>query len=247
MKVSIITATYNSIETIHNCLKSILNQNYKNIELIVIDGASKDGTLELIKGNPSISTFISEPDNGIYDALNKGIDLATGDIIGFVHSDDLLADATIISSIVNQFKNIEVAGVYGDLTYVNKNNTSKVIRSWKSCDFRPSLLKNGWMPAHPTLFLKKEVYEKHGSFNLTYKIAADYDFMLRILKDSSLKFSYLPIVFTKMRIGGASNRSLKNILQKTREDYRAVKSNKVGGVKTIFIKNTSKLKQFINK
>jgi hypothetical protein len=130
---------------------------------------------------------------------------------------------------------------------VDKVDLNKVIRLWKSCAFKLSLLKQGWMPAHPTLFLKKEVYEKHGLFDLTYKIAADYDFMLRVLKDKSLKFDYLPKVITKMRVGGASNRSLKNIIQKTKEDYRAIRSNKLGGIYSILRKNTSKIKQFILK
>jgi len=236
MRVSIITATYNSAKTLEVCKASVLNQDFKNIEYIIIDGNSKDQTKAIIKASAaSCDTikWISEPDNGIYDALNKGVSLATGDIVGFVHSDDMLADNTIISKIVNQFKSTNVDGVYGDLQYVEKQNTEKVIRNWKSCEFTPSLLKKGWMPAHPTLFLKKEVYDKHGTFDLSYTIAADYDFMLRVLKDESLCFSYLPTVITKMRVGGASNRSLKNIIKKSREDYRAATTSKIGGFFTI--------------
>ena len=141
-------------------------------------------------------------------------------------------------------KSESLDGVYGDLQYVNKINFKKIIRNWKSCDFKPSLLKQGWMPPHPTLFLKKEVYEKHGLFDLSFKISADYDFMLRIFKDSELKFGYLPKVITKMRVGGASNRSLKNVIRKSKEDYRAIRSNNVGNFLTLIKKNTSKLKQF---
>ncbi len=247
LKLTIITATFNSSHFIEDCMNSVLSQDYKNIEYLIIDGASTDDTLskiELIaKNNPEVK-IISERDSGIYDALNKGVRLATGDIVGFVHSDDFLASKNIFSSIINVFKEKEVDGVYGDLDYVDKDNMNNVIRAWKSCDFYPALLKKGWMPAHPTLFLKKEVYQKHGNFNLKYKIAADYDFMVRIFKDDTLKFKYLNEVFTKMRIGGASNRSIKNIIHKTKEDYSVIKSNKAGGFDAILNKNVSKIKQF---
>jgi glycosyltransferase len=244
MKISIITATYNSKTTLQDALASIASQKEVTIEYIIIDGGSTDGTLDLIKNNDTIAKYISEPDKGIYDALNKGIQLATGDIIGFLHSDDLFASNSVVAQIVKEFENVVIDGVYGDLEYVDKENTKRVIRHWKSQPFQPKLLKQGWMPAHPTLFLRTEVYEKHGLFNLSYKIAADYDFMLRILKDKTLQFSYLPQVITRMRVGGASNRSLKNIIQKTKEDYKAVTSNGVGGWLTIVIKNKSKIKQF---
>ena len=252
MKISIITATYNSQVTLSSCMTSVLQQSYQNIEYVIVDGNSTDETLELVKQHqlqfPQIEfKILSEPDSGIYDALNKGVQLATGEVIGFVHSDDILADNQIISKLANQFDKENVDGVYGDLQYVDKNNIGKIIRYWKSNDFNSSLLKKGWMPAHPTLFLKKEVYEKYGEFSLSFKISADYDFMLRILKDDSLKFTYLPNVITKMREGGASNRSVKNIIQKTKEDYRAARSNNIGGWYLIFLKNISKVRQFIFK
>ena len=247
MKVSIITATYNSATSIASSLNSIINQDYNNIECIIIDGDSNDETIPIIKTyrrkNLNI-ILVSEPDNGIYDALNKGIKLATGDLIGFVHSDDKLASPHIISELVTAIKNTQVFGVYGDLQYVSKLDTSKLIRNWKSSVFSKSLLKKGWMPPHPTLFLKKEVYQKHGNFNQNYKISADYDFMLRVLKDKTLRFFYLPKVIIKMRVGGASNKNLKNIIQKTKEDYKAITSNKIGNWVTLFLKNYSKFKQF---
>ncbi|WP_178990231.1 glycosyltransferase family 2 protein [Winogradskyella schleiferi] len=249
MKVSLITATYNSESTINTCMESVLNQTYKNIEYIVIDGVSSDGTLSYIeeksKAYPQI-IYSSAKDMGIYDALNKGIEKATGDIIGLVHSDDFLADNNVIETIVNTFKNENADGVYGNLHYIAFENTDKVIRNWVGKQFRPKLLTQGWMPAHPTLYLKKDVYEKYGTFNLSYKIAADYDFILRIFKQPQLKFYYLPKTIVKMRVGGASNRSLKNIIQKTNEDYRAINANEIGSWKTILIKNVSKLKQFIS-
>jgi len=250
LKVSIITATYNSAASITASLNSVFSQDYKDIECIIIDGASKDDTLPIIESYQRAYTnikLVSEPDMGIYDALNKGIAIATGDLIGFVHSDDILASPHIISELVLALKKTQASGVYGDLQYVSKLDTSKVIRYWKSGVFSKFLLKKGWMPPHPALFLKKEVYQKHGSFNLNYNIAADYDFMLRILKDNALEFIYLPKVIVKMRLGGASNKSLKNIIQKTKEDYRAITSNKIGNWLTLILKNSSKIKQFLFK
>jgi glycosyltransferase involved in cell wall biosynthesis len=247
MKLTLITATYNSAASIKTCLDSVVSQDYNDLEYLIIDGKSSDDTLNVVKKYQkkySYIKLISEKDYGIYDALNKGVQLASGDVIGFVHSDDLLADKRIVADIINQLQNNQNDGVYGDLQYVDKFDLDKVIRLWKSCTFKSGLLKQGWMPAHPTLFLKKGVYEKHGVFDLIYKISADYDFMLRVLKDNSLKFAYLPKVITKMRLGGASNRSLKNIVTKSKEDYRAIKSNNVGNFLTLIRKNTSKLKQF---
>lgn len=249
MKISIITATCNSEQSIHSALNSISTQTYKNVELVVIDGASKDNTVSKIKETfTGYLKIISEKDNGIYDALNKGIAKAKGDVIGFVHSDDFLASKEILSKITHIFQDEKVDGVYGDLQYVNKKDTSKVIRYWKSEAFKPELLKKGWMPAHPTLFLKKEVYEKHGLFNLNYNIAADYDLMLRIFSDPTLKFKYLPEVITKMRVGGASNRSLKNIKLKSQEDLKALRANGIKyPMKVLLQKNLSKLNQFVKK
>ena len=250
MKVSIITATFNSENTIVSCMQSVIQQSYPNTEYLIIDGNSSDATLDIVKDKqinyPNVNfKIVSEPDNGIYDALNKGIALATGDVIGFVHSDDMLATDTILSEIVKTFENKALDGVYGDLQYVSQSNTNQVIRNWKSNPFHSKLLKQGWMPAHPTLFLKRSVYEKYGNFDTSYKIAADYDFMLRILKEEMLKFSYIPKVISKMRVGGMSNRSIKNMIQKSKEDYRAVTSNKVGGLLSVLRKNTSKITQFI--
>lgn len=248
MKISIITATYNSESSISTAVASLMQQDYPDIEWIIVDGASKDKTIEIIdasyKGNLKL---ISERDKGIYDALNKGVKLATGDLIGFVHSDDYLAGPEVISEIAKLFSDKNVDGVYGDLQYVDKQNTQKVIRYWKSEDFKKSLLKKGWMPAHPTLFLKREVYEKHGYFNLDYSIAADYDLMLRIFSDKDLNFRYLPQIITKMRVGGASNRSLKNIFRKSKEDLLALKNNRISRpYLALANKNFSKITQFIN-
>jgi len=247
MKVTLITATYNSEKNIKTCLDSVTYQNFKNIEHLIIDGNSSDNTLSIInvyQQNYPFIKVVSEEDEGIYDALNKGINLASGDIIGFVHSDDFLQSTDILNDIVSMIISQNLDGVYGDLQYIDKNNPQKVFRNWKSCEFNKSLLRKGWMPPHPTLFLRREVYEKHGFFDLYYKISADYDFMLRVFNDSELKFGYLPKVITRMRVGGASNRNLKNIILKTKEDYRAIKRNNIGNFTTLITKNTSKLKQF---
>ena len=250
MTISIITATFNRGHFIESCILSILRQNIKNIEIVIIDGLSTDSTYEklqpLINKNKNIK-FYSESDLGIYDALNKGIEKANGDIIGFVHSDDILYKADILETIVKTLQNSEIDGVYGDLEYVEKIDINKVLRYWKSCPFNNKLLKKGWTPPHPSLYLKKEVYKKHGKFDLNFKISADYDFMLRIFKDNNLRFEYIPRVITRMRKGGVSNKNPYNILIKTLEDYKAIRKNKIGSIGTLVRKNTSKIKQFFNK
>lgn len=249
MKVTIITVTYNSEETLGSAMDSVHGQDYTDIEHIIVDGASTDGTLRIVATmklkNPNI-VCVSDQDEGIYDAINKGLNLATGDIIGFVHSDDFLADTTIITDIVKRFQKGNYSGVYGNLLYVDRNNTDKVIRNWFSKNFHIKLLQRGWMPAHPTLFLKKEVYRECGNFDNSFKIAADYDFMLRVLRKPHYTFGFLPKVITKMRVGGKSNKNISNMMLKSKEDLRAMKANEINNpLVTLFFKNVSKLKQFI--
>ena len=248
MKISIITSVYNNKKQIKQAIDSVLSQSYENIEYIIIDGASTDGTVDIIHsyGN-KISKFISETDNGIYDGLNKGIQHATGDIIGFLHSDDFYLNNQVIQDIVNHFQENNCDGVYGNLIYVDKNNTNKIIRYWKSETFKYQNLKKGWMPPHPTFFIRREIYHQFGSFDTTFKIAADYNFMLKILASKKIKACYLSQVLYVMRVGGASNKSLQNILKKSIEDLKALKENKVGGHISLFIKNFSKVSQFFKK
>jgi glycosyltransferase len=246
MKISIITTTYNSSKTISDCITSVNNQTYSDIEHIIIDGASIDNTIKIIDSLPNrVTTIISEPDKGIYDALNKGIHMATGDVIGFLHSDDIYASDKVISTVVDQFHQTSADVIYGDLNYVNKNNTKKIVRYWKSCPFHPFLLKKGWMPPHSTFFAKRELYQRYGVFDTSFRISADYDLMLRFLKTRELNVHYIPEVLIHMRLGGQSNKSLKNIIRKTREDWRAIKKNETGNLLTLLQKNTSKIRQFI--
>lgn len=248
MKISLVTATYNCASTIRDCLRSVAEQRHSDIEHIVIDGASTDGTVEILRQQASrIDRVISEQDRGIYDALNKGIAVASGDVVGFLHADDVFADAMVLTDVAKAFQNQGIQAVYGDLTYVQKANTDQVIRHWKSSAFRRSMLAHGWMPPHPTLYLRRGVYERFGGFDLSYRIAADYDFMLRVLSKMEGAAVYLPRVLVKMRVGGASNRSIGNIIRKSAEDLRALRTNGIGGLGSLALKNSSKLVQFVSR
>jgi len=246
MKVSIITATFNSEKSIQRTIDSIADQDYKDIEHIIIDGGSTDMTLSIIHSNSNHSVrLISEKDNGIYDALNKGIKLATGDIIGFLNSDDVFSNLQVISKVVNYFSVKDCDVLYGNLIYQSKDDLNrKTIRYWKSNIFHPDCLKYGWMPPHPTVYCKKEIYSQYGHYDERFKISADYDYILRIFKEPSIKKAYLPAVMVKMDIGGISNGSARSILQKTKEDYRVIRQNKAGGFYTIIFKNLRKVIQF---
>jgi len=226
MKISIITVCFNSSETIKATLQSITSQTYKNIEHIIIDGSSKDNTLEIISAFSSNSIVISETDNGIYDAMNKGIEMATGNIIAILNSDDIYQDSTVIEDVVTCFINDSVLDiVYGDIVYVNRNDTEKVIRRWKSSSYYPYFFENGNVPPHPALFVKSRVYKEAGLFNLNYNLAADYEFMLRIFKKHQFKAKYLKRLILKMRLGGATNKSFLNIIKGNKEIILAWKNN----------------------
>lgn len=246
MKVSIITSTFNSASTLKTALDSVRNQDYSDIEYIVVDGGSTDATVDIIQASQDIiSKWVSEPDEGIYDALNKGISMATGDVIGFVHSDDYLASPSTITQLVSAFEKEECDAVYGDLDYVDKSDVSKVIRKWRSKPFSPKLFHYGWMPAHPTFYLKRSAYEEYGMYRTDFRISADYELMLRMMVRHEIKSAYLPQVMVKMRVGGESNASFKNRVQANKEDAAAWKLN---GLKpypfTRFLKPLSKLIQF---
>lgn len=246
MKLSIITAVYNSRETVGHALGSVLRQAGADVELIVIDGGSTDGTLTVLDGfRDRLAVLISEPDSGIYDALNKGIRHAKGDVVGFLHSDDLLANDRVLKRVAETFNDSKVDAVYGDLLYVRKDNPDDIVRYWRAGAFSRARLGWGWMPPHPTFYVRRSVYERLGLFDPHYRIAADYDCILRFLGRKEVNVEYIPEVLVKMRVGGASNRSLKNILRKSLEDYRALRKNKMGGIGALVWKNLSKLPQFV--
>ena len=244
MKVSVITAVHNNHDTIAQAIECVLGQRDADIELIVIDGGSTDGTTEILaRYARKISVLVSEPDEGIYDALNKGICLATGDIVGFLHSDDLLADDSSIQRVVDCMTDSGVDAVYGDLVYVQKNDTTRVVRTWRAGGFQLASLALGWMPPHPTFYARRQVYEQFGSFDTTFRIAADYDCMLRFLK-SGVRVAYIPHVQVRMRVGGISNRSVASIVAKSIEDFRALRKNGLGAVVGLVCKNVRKVPQF---
>lgn len=254
MKISIITITYNSAATLPRALESVRSQTYGDIEHIIVDGASTDGTVEIIKNyskGPSDKVpstkevrWVSEPDGGIYDALNKGIRMATGDVIGFLHSDDVLYSPDSIGQIAAAFESSGADVVYGDLEY---RHGDKVVRRWRSNAFRRGDLKYGWMPPHPTVYVRREVYRQVGPYDEWFRISADYDMMLRIFT-AGYKTCYIPQVLVAMETGGASNRDAKARLSKTQEDYFVLKKNHVGaGLLTVACKQLRKIRQFLRK
>ncbi|WP_086868385.1 glycosyltransferase family 2 protein [Kosakonia pseudosacchari] len=248
MRISIITATYNSEKTLLDTLTSLENQSYPNIEYIIVDGASKDATVELIKKHCSkISKIICEPDKGIYDALNKGINAATGDVIGFLHSDDLLAYNDALADIAETFEKTGCDAVYGDLEYVSKHDTDKRIRLWKSGIFSRIKMQLGWMPPHPSFYMKRTCYLEYGNFSLDYRISADYDSVLRYILLQRIAIAYLPKILVKMRVGGISNRSLSSMIAKSREDIHVMKKYRIIWPLALAYKNLSKIPQFIKK
>ena len=228
MKVSIVTVTFNSEKYLTNCIESVRKQTYGDIEHIIVDGKSTDNTLKIIKRNSkSIANWISEPDRGMYDAINKGMQMATGDIIGVLNSDDMLASADVIMDIVACFDEKKIDAIYGDLVYVDPVNPQKVLRYWKGLPYKRSRFKYGWMPAHPTFYIKRSLIEQFGSYENHYYSAADYEFMARYLFRFKISACYLPKMIVKMRMGGVSNSNLFRRLRANRRDYLAMRRNKI--------------------
>lgn len=245
MKISVVTAVYNRVRTVSDAIESVQSQTYPSIEHIIQDGGSTDGTAESIhrlsNGNTKLQTG---KDNGIYDGINRGIARATGEVIGLMHSDDFFAAPDVLSRVVTIMEDPDIDGVYGDLDYVAADDTNRIIRRWRSGRYDPKMLSKGWMPPHPTLYLRREVFETYGRYDTSFRIAADYDAMLRFLVKGQIKLAYIPDVMVKMRVGGESNKSLRKIVQKSWEDYRAIRRNGVGGLGTLAFKNLSKIQQF---
>ncbi len=249
MKLSIITACFNSAATIEHTIRSVLAQDHPDVEYILVDGASADNTLDIIaKYKDRIAKIISEKDQGIYFAINKGIKLATGDAIGILHSDDFYPNGHILSRVAEEFQRSNADSVYGDLQYVNQSDTGKIFRYWRSGEYREGLFLKGWMPPHPTFFVRKNVYERYGSYDTQFKSAGDYELMLRFLHKHRISVSYIPEVLVKMRVGGVSNVSFLNRIRANREDRLAWEINGLKpGLFTLYFKPLSKLLQFVSK
>ena len=227
MKISIITVVYNNEKTIKDAMQSVLRQTYKNIEYVIIDGKSKDNTVNLINEyKEELGYFISEKDNGLYDAMNKGIQATTGDVIGILNSDDLYQDLDVIAAVMERFNDDpELDILYGDLVYVKSDDTSKVVRNWKSKSYYNNFFEDANVPPHPSLFVRSKVYKEAGLFDLQYKLAADYELMLRMFKKHNFKSKYLNRLIIKMRLGGATNQSFSNIVNQNIEILKAWKNN----------------------
>jgi glycosyltransferase len=247
LKVSIVTGTYNSQDYISDCVKSVNTQNYGTIEHIIIDGASKDNTIKIIKSMPNrVSKIISEPDDGIYDAMNKGLQNTTGDVVGILNSDDFYIDSNVISKVVEAFETTEADCVFGDLYYVEQSNTDKIVRKWVTGPYKKGAFKKGWHPAHPSFFVKRKVYEEYGYFNTNLSLAADFELMLRLLEKYQLKHHYISEPLVKMRIGGATSSGLKNTITGNKEVMKAFRINNLNVDKFYpFKRLVPKLKQFI--
>lgn len=248
MKLSIITATYNSASTIHDTLTCIQQQDYANVEHIIMDGLSKDNTLDIVKTFPHVSKIVSEKDKGIYDAMNKGILCATGDVIGILNSDDIYVSKEVLSLVAKAFEDPAVQATYANLEFVLRDDLHKVVRRWKAGSYSKKSFYYGWMPPHPTFFVRKEVYEKVGLFNTDLGSAADYELMLRILLKNGIPATYINHVLIKMRVGGVSTASLSNRLKANQKDRLAWKVNGLQpNFYTLYLKPLRKLGQFLRR
>lgn len=251
MKISLITVTYNSAKTLPDTIQSVLSQSYSNIEYIIIDGASQDNTIDIVKEYEPLFNgqmhWISEKDDGLYDAINKGIAMATGDVVGILNSDDFFTSPTVIEEIANNFSE-EIDAVYGDVHFVNSTDLARPIRYYSSKIFRSSLMKLGFMPAHPTFYCRKSCYDKYGLYKTDFKIAADFDLLLRFIYVHHISLKYLPLDMVTMRVGGASTNGLKSHVCIMKEHLRSFKEN---GLKSNFfllsLRYFYKLSEYIRK
>lgn len=248
MRISVVTAVMNGQETLPAMLDSLKAQSYAEVEHVVQDGGSGDGTLDVLalQGHPNMR-LQSTSDAGLYDAINQGIARATGDVVGLLHADDQLAGPDVLAQVAAALEDPEIDGVYGDLEYVARDDETHVIRHWRAGPYSPAHLKRGWMPPHPTLYLRRAVFERTGLYDTSYQISGDYDAVLRFLTTGRVRLGYIPNVMVRMKMGGVSNRSFAHIIRKSREDYRAIRRHGVGGVGTLVSKNLSKLPQFLGR
>lgn len=245
VKISLVTISYNAVSTIQRCIASVINQTYQNVEYIVIDGNSSDGTQQIINKNKAhIHFFKSEPDQGIYDAMNKGILLATGDVIGILNADDYFASDHVLTDIAESFTRNDADLLYADLDYVNSER--KIIRKWRSGPYRHSKFNWGWMPPHPTFYAKRELFNKWGLYNLDYGTAADYELMLRFMYLNKANVFYLDQVIVKMALGGVSNQNFKNRIKAWEGDFKAMNRNNIPmPFLSVIFKPLRKITQFV--
>ena len=250
MKISIVTATWNSAATVADTLASINAQTHPDIEHIVVDGASTDATLKIVADQGErVSRVVSEPDAGLYDAMNKGLKLATGDIVGLLNSDDFLASEDVLAQIASAFEDLRIDAVYGDLCYVRQHEPTRIVRYWRSGPFHPGAFARAWSPPHPTLYVRRSFYEAHGTFDTSYALAADIDLMMRFFEIAEMRSIHIPRVFVMMRLGGATNKSISNIIKQNREIWRSMRSNGLRGslVRFVLSKAASRARQFITR
>lgn len=249
MKISIITVTFNAVETVADTLQSVASQTYGDVEHIVIDGASTDGTQEIVTRHISaISRFVSEPDNGIYDAMNKGLKLATGEIIGFLNADDVYENDDVLQHVAELIAQNEIDAVFGDAVFVDPAHPKRPIRRYRSDRFRPDRIAWGWMPAHPALFLRRGVYERFGGFRTDYRIAGDFELIARIFHDGTLKYRHVPDVWVRMRTGGISTGGWRSSVLLNREVLRACRENHIPtSLPKILSKYPAKLLEFFHR
>lgn len=246
MKVSVITACYNSAETIGSALDSVARQTHREIEHIVVDGGSTDGTLELIKRHGTVTKMIGGPDRGLYDALNKGIAASSGEVVAFLHSDDVYAAPDIVERVARQMGAQSLDALYGDVAFFRGSDPNRIVRVYSSRRFHPSRIGWGWMPAHPSLFVSRWIYEKYGTFKTDYEIAADFEFVARVFSRPSFRYAYQDQVLVKMRMGGISTRGLRSALIINRETIRACRENNIPtNYLKIMTKYPSKLMEFL--
>lgn len=249
LKISVVTAVFNRVDTIADALASVRAQRWPAVEHIVIDGGSTDGTLDVLRRHRAdLAVLVSEPDQGLYDALNKGLKRATGDVVGFLHADDVYESPDVLARVAAAFADPDVGAVYGDLVYTRKDDASRVVRYWHAGAFERGQLERGWMPPHPTFYARREVYERLGAFDTRLRISADYESMLRLLGAGGVRPAYVPQVLVRMRLGGASNASLRALWRKSSEDVSALRWNGMTGWNVwsaLLRKNIIKLPQFV--
>ena len=248
MKISVITVCYNSAATIADTFASVAAQSHPDVEHIVIDGGSTDGTVDIIKRHqPQIAHWISEKDRGLYDAMNKGLQKANGDVVGFLNADDVYYDGRVLSVIAKKMSEENIQACFGDLVYVDPKNLQKIIRYWKSKPYKNGAFKYGWVPAHPTFYAQKNVYLRHGGFDLSYQLASDFDIMCRFIEKHHIKTKYISQIFVRMRTQGETNKSIANIIKQNIEIVKSMKKNgaNVAPGRFIVSKLASRIVQYV--